>query len=142
VGGCLVSNKFPNEILKWCELIDQSSKKYGVPNNLIASVILQESGGNPNAYSTSGAVGLMQIMPKDGIASEFICNFGKPCFENRPTMEELYDPKFNIDYGTRMLANLYKQEGNWKDALFRYGPMDVDYYYADIVLKIWNQYIE
>lgn len=45
-----------------------------------------------------------------------------------------------IDYGTRMLAGLYKKEGSWKDALFRYGPMDVGYYYADIVLKIWEEY--
>lgn len=135
-----MSNKFPDKILRWCELIDQSSEKYGVPNNLIASVILQESGGNPDAYSSSGAVGLMQVMPSNGIASKFICSSGKPCFENRPMMEELYDPEFNINYGTRMLSNLYKKEGNWRNALFKYGPMDVGYYYADIVLKIWDQY--
>ena len=35
----------PNPILPWCGLIEQASENYGVPAVLIASVMLQESGG-------------------------------------------------------------------------------------------------
>ena len=102
--------------------------------------MLQESGGNPNAYSSSGAAGLMQIMPRDGIAAGFMCTNG-PCFADRPTTNELInDPEGNIAYGTGMISGLIDRFGNTRDALKSYGPMDVGYYYADIVLGIYNSH--
>ena len=106
---------------------------------MIAALIWQESGGNPVAYSSSGAVGLMQVMPRDGLAANFICANG-PCFASRPTIEELQDPKFNVKYGTAMLAGLLERSGSLRDALKSYGPMDVGYYYADKVLAIYQKY--
>jgi hypothetical protein len=55
-------------------------------------------------------------------------------------MEELFDPDFNIEFGSRMLINLYEKYGNWRDALKAYGPMEVGYQYADIVLSIFENY--
>lgn len=101
--------------------------------------MLQESGGNPKAYSHSGAVGLMQIMPRDGIAASFMCING-PCFGSRPTIKELEDPEFNIEFGTRMLSGLISKYGNVRDALKFYGPMDVGYNYADKVLAIYENH--
>ena len=63
-----------------------------------------------------------------------------PCFASRPTIEELQDPRFNIEYGTRMLANLIAKLGSPREALKAYGPMDVDYSYADRVLAIYENY--
>lgn len=97
--------------------------------------MLQESAGKADAYSKSGAVGLMQVMPRDGKAATFMCING-PCFADRPSSQELFDPEFNIAYGTRMLADLIRRFGNVRDALKAYGPKDVGYYYADIVLNI------
>lgn len=136
---CSVSGKFPQNILQWCPEISKYSTEYDLPSNLIAAVMMQESGGNPEAYSHSGAVGLMQIMPRDGIASSFMCING-PCFTNRPSISELKNPGFNIEYGTRMLAGLKERYGNIRDALKFYGPMDVGYYYADKVLNIYSNY--
>ena len=68
-----MSVSFPEEIQQWCDLIEENSFTYDLDPDLIAAVMLQESGGDQNAYSTSGAVGLMQIMPKDGIAANFMC---------------------------------------------------------------------
>ena len=137
--GCSLPDSYPEKVRRWCEPIARYAQETGLPANLIAAVMLQESGGNPDAYSHSGAVGLMQVMPRDGIATKFMCING-PCFASRPTIDELKDPDFNIAYGTRMLANLYERNGSYREALFRYGPMDVGYRYADLVLTIWENY--
>jgi hypothetical protein len=136
---CHVSAKYPHKVRQWCHLISHYAQQNNLEADLIAALIWQESGGNPVAYSRSGAVGLMQVMPRDGIASSFMCKNG-PCFTNRPTISELEDPEFNIKYGTRMLANLRSHYGNLRDALKHYGPMDVGYSYADKVLNIYNNY--
>ncbi len=125
----------PERIQPWCELIQSASAQYGVSADLIASVMLQESGGQAEVISASGAVGLLQVMPSDGIAAGFICANG-PCFASRPNTQQLLDPAFNVDYGVRMLANLIGKYGNERDALKAYGPYDVGYYYADKVLAI------
>jgi soluble lytic murein transglycosylase-like protein len=136
---CFVSHRFPQGILQWCEIISTYASQLELPPNLIAAIILQESGGDATAYSASGAVGLMQVMPRDGIAASFDCING-PCFASRPTIEELQNPSFNIEYGTRMLAGLITKFGNPREALKAYGPMDVDYSYADRVLAIYENY--
>jgi hypothetical protein len=139
VDTCLVSKKFPKKVLQWCELITLYARKQNLSPDLVAAMIWQESGGNPVAYSKSGAVGLMQVMPSDGLAANFQCVSG-PCFANRPTTKELKDPEYNIKYGTRMLANLIKKHGDPREALKAYGPMNVGYYYADKVMHIYKQY--
>jgi soluble lytic murein transglycosylase-like protein len=106
----------------------------------VAAVIEVESAGNAHAYSNSGAVGLMQIMPRDGLASQFQCING-PCFAGRPSMDELYEPAFNISYGSRYLAGLIsRSEGDLRQALMGYGPKDMGYTYADLVLNKYQQY--
>ena len=136
---CQVSQNFPESIRQWCGLITAYARQHGLEPDLIAALIWQESGGNPQAYSHSGAVGLMQVMPRDGLAAEFMCKNG-PCFANRPSINDLRDPDFNVQYGTRMLAGLYAKHGNLRDALLYYGPKDVGYYYADIVLGLYEDY--
>ncbi len=139
MSSCGLSESFPPKVLNWCNLITNYAKEFQLDPDLVASVIWQESGGNPEAYSKSGAVGLMQVMPKDGIAATFMCVNG-PCFHNRPTIEELSDPEFNVKYGTRMLSRLVNKYGNTRDALKAYGPKDVGYYYADKVLGIYQRH--
>lgn len=136
---CSLPGSYPEKIRQWCHLIEASAQQTGLPVKLIAAVMLQESGGDPLAYSSSGAVGLMQVMPRDGLAAEFMCVNG-PCFTSRPTIEELQDPAFNVAYGSQMLADLYAKHGTYREALFRYGPMDIGYHYADLVLKIRDNY--
>jgi len=132
-----LSDKFPPTIQTWREIINTTAEKYQLAPNLIASVILQESDGDPFAHSSSGAVGLMQVMPRDGIAANFICG-DHPCFESRPEIKELENPEFNIDYGSHLLKDLLDKYGSWREALRAYGPMDMGYQYADIVLSIYS----
>ncbi len=130
---------FPTAIQQWKFEIEKQSRINGIDPNIIAAVILMESGGDALAYSSCGAVGLMQVMPRDGLAAGFTCN-GQPCFGTRPNMAELFDPRFNIEYGTGLLKNLFNRNGNWREALFSYGPIDVGYDYANRVLSILDQY--
>ena len=53
-------------------------------------------------------------------------------------MSELYDPEFNVSYGTRMLSGLVAKRGSVRDGLMAYGPANVGYYYADKVLAIYE----
>lgn len=136
---CSLPSSYPDAVRQWCGLIESYANQNGLDPTLIAAVMLQESGGNSQAYSKSGAVGLMQVMPSDGLASAFMCING-PCFASRPSSAELYDPEFNISYGTRMLAGLIQKRGSVREALRSYGPMNMGYRYADIVLGIMSRY--
>ncbi|MGQ9610233.1 MAG: lytic transglycosylase domain-containing protein, partial [bacterium] len=76
------------------EHIFQYSKMNNVDPYLVSAVILEESKYNINAKSSSGALGLMQIIPSTGkdIANKInIKNFKD---------EMLYDPETNIKMGT------------------------------------------
>ena len=113
----------------------KAAKDTGLDPILLAVLIFLESGGDSEAISSAGAVGLMQIMPRDGIASSFMCING-PCFANRPTTEELRDPAYNIKYGSKLLAGLVNEYG-LREALFRYGPSGVGYEgYADKIIDL------
>lgn len=138
-GTCEVSSAFPDSVRQWCGIITSMAQNHGLPADLIAAVIWQESGGDPQAISHSGAVGLMQVMPSDGKAASFDCING-PCFSNRPATDQLFDAEFNVQYGTSMLVRLIERYGNLRDALKAYGPMDRGYEYADRILELYQQY--
>jgi soluble lytic murein transglycosylase-like protein len=46
------------------EIISSCAREYGVDKSLVKAVIQAESGYNPRAVSSKGAMGLMQLMPK------------------------------------------------------------------------------
>lgn len=75
--------------------LDQRADQYGIPRSVARAVMQQESGGNPNAISPAGAIGLMQLMP--GTARELRVN---------PN-----DPYQNIDGGLRYLAQNAEKYG-------------------------------
>jgi soluble lytic murein transglycosylase-like protein len=132
-----IQQRWP-EIRQWCPLITQAGASYQLDPHLIAAVMWVESAGNPQAYSHSGAVGLMQVMPRDGLAAGFRCPAG-PCFADRPSIAELQDPAFNVDYGVALLASNIARRGSWRDGLRAYGPKDAGYSYADMVLGVYEQ---
>jgi len=137
-----VLNNFPENIRRWSNLILEYSEKKNLDPVLIAAVMLTESEGDPTAYSKSGAVGLLQVMPCDGIAAGFMCENG-PCFTKRPTMAELYDPRRNVDAGTDIFKDyLSISNGNEREALRLYGGnyKGNKYYYADKVLQTAELY--
>lgn len=72
-------------------IISTCATKYGVNPSLIKAVIHAESGYNPNAVSSKGASGLMQLMP--GTARSL-------------KVSNSFDPKDNVEGGVKYLRFL------------------------------------
>ncbi|GEJ55498.1 lytic transglycosylase domain-containing protein [Anaeromyxobacter diazotrophicus] len=81
----------------WEEHIQAAAEKYGLAPPLLKAVMAAESNFNPTAVSEKGATGLMQLMP--ATARDMY-------------VDDLYDPRQNIDGGARYLRHLQDRFGN------------------------------
>ena len=98
------------------ELIRDAAQRYSVDVDLITSVIAAESNFDPKAVSRRDARGLMQLLPVTA------AKFG---------VKNIFDPKENIDAGTRYLRELlqlYHNDLPLTLAAYNAGPERVQRY--------------
>jgi len=111
-------------------IIKEAATLHNVDPHLVKAVILQESGGNPQAISSRGAKGLMQLM--DGTARML-------------GVSDPFDIKQNISGGVKYLATLLKKfDGNVRKALAAYnaGPATVEKYGGIPPYEETQKYVE
>jgi soluble lytic murein transglycosylase len=89
------------------------SAKAGLDPMLVAALIRQESAFSPEAHSSQGALGLMQLEPK---TARLMAKQSKL----RYSQAQLFNPDYNIHLGTVYVSNLLKQFGSVEAALGAY----------------------
>lgn len=108
-------------------IFDKASQTYGVDKNLLLAVAKTESNFNPNATSSVGAKGIMQLM--DATAKEL-------------GVTDSYNPEQNIMAGAKYLRQLLdRYNGDTTKALASYngGMGNVDKYGASKYSNYYNK---
>ncbi len=85
--------------LETVKMIKANAELHGIDEKLIMALWWKESTFNSASVSSHGALGAMQIMPGTGERLGY-------------TREQLLDPKYNVEGGTRYLAGLKKTFNN------------------------------
>jgi soluble lytic murein transglycosylase-like protein len=99
-------------------VVSAASKRNNLDPDLVNSVILAESGFDPNAVSPKGAQGLMQLMPQTAA---------------RMGVQNAMDPAANVEGGTRYLGELlvrYHHDLSKALAAYNAGPDRVEQYHG------------
>jgi soluble lytic murein transglycosylase-like protein len=75
-------------------IIVDAASRYDVDPDLVKAIIMAESGYDPQAVSSEGATGLMQLMPRTAEALG---------------VKDAFNPKHNVDGGVRHLKDLLEE---------------------------------
>jgi soluble lytic murein transglycosylase-like protein len=131
------ASKLPAAGQPWAQPIADAANVNGVDARLMAALVWSESGFNPNAVSSAGAIGLAQLMPGTAAALGV----------------DPWHPHQNLDGGSRYLAAQINRFGSWElglaaynagpNAVAAHGPGIPPYpetqFYVYIVMQRFNQ---
>lgn len=97
--------------LRWADLVTEIVTPMGIEPLVVLAIIWMESKGNPDEFHhISLATGLMQVIPREAGGR----------FEGRPTIEQLKDPRTNVEWGARILQDYLNRKGSLYEALYHY----------------------
>ena len=100
-------------VRQWGDRIEAEARRHDLAPELVLAVMVQESGGRPDAVSPVGATGLMQLMPDTA---------------REVGVSDPLDPSQNIAGGARYLAHLRDRFGDDLElvlAAYNAGPGNV-----------------
>ena len=108
--------------LDYDQIVRVHAANYRLDPALLAAVIYQESKYRSDVRSSSGAIGLMQLLPTT--AKGIALHTGGTRFR----VEDLYNPELNVRYGSWYLRHLLDRYGDEQTALAAYnaGQRNVD----------------
>jgi soluble lytic murein transglycosylase len=108
--------------LSYAPIVRGHARNYDLDPALLAAVIYQESKFRADSRSSSGAIGLMQLLPDT--AKGIALHTGGSRFR----VDDLYDPEINVRYGCWYLRHLLVKYGDEETALAAYnaGQANVD----------------
>lgn len=112
------------------QTIEQTAKKYGLAPELVHSIVQAESNYQPNAVSSAGAMGLMQLMP----------DTAKEMGVSNP-----FDIQQNIEGGIKYLKKMLETfDGDLKKALQAYnaGPGAVIRHKGEVPYSETRTYVQ
>ena len=90
------------EVNPYAAFVTEAAQRFGIPAAWIRAVMRVESGGDRRAVSSTGAMGLMQIMPETWAALRARYGFGRNPF----------DPHDNILAGAAFLREMHDRYGS------------------------------
>jgi soluble lytic murein transglycosylase len=127
--------------LEYEHIVRGHAENYDLDPALVAAVIYRESKFDPKARSSSGAIGLMQLLPET--AKGIALHTGGTQFR----VSDLYDPEINVRYGAFYLQRLMRKYGDKRFALAAYnaGQANVDEWLSsggDIRFAETRQYVD
>jgi peptidoglycan lytic transglycosylase len=113
--------------LRYESIVRGHARNYDLDAPLLAAVIYQESKFDAHAKSSSGAIGLMQLLP--ATAKGIAARTGGTAF----VVDDLYVPELNIRYGAWYLRHLLDKYRDEREALAAYnaGQANVDRWLAE-----------
>ena len=116
------------------------ARELDIPVNWTLAIARQESAFMPDAKSSSGALGVMQLMP--ATAQHTADRYGIPYRGS----EQLIDPLTNISLGTAYLGEMFRRFGGNRilaSAAYNAGPLRVERWIEgrDVDLDVWIETI-
>jgi soluble lytic murein transglycosylase len=113
--------------LRYDAIVRGHARNYRLDPALLAGVIYQESKFNAHVRSSSGAIGLMQLLPDT--AKGIAVHTGGSEFR----VDDLYNPEINVRYGSWYLRHLLDKYDDERTALAAYnaGQQNVDEWRRD-----------
>lgn len=108
------------------------ARRYEIPEGIFFGLIEAESNWNPGARSSSGAIGLTQVMPPTARAMGF------------DPASLAADPLLQLEAGARYLREMYELFMDWEKALAAYnaGPHNVKKYGGVPPFPVTKKYIK
>jgi soluble lytic murein transglycosylase len=103
--------RYPNA---YWDIVEPLSQQYSIDPFLVLSLMREESMFDPNARSTAGALGLMQLMPQTAF------RLNRNLHLRITKASHIWDVKNNIHVGTFYLSTLIKEFGSYAPALAAY----------------------